>query len=91
MLTYQDCVGLCSLTEEEITSVAKHEHLPSIAALEMGDFILHQPNGAAWLRRMLEDDISQAAARHDFREAAHLMAVLRRFVGRTGSADRAMM
>ncbi|MEO1250685.1 MAG: hypothetical protein AAFW76_12755 [Pseudomonadota bacterium] len=84
MLTFKDCVGLCDLTEDEVDAISHHEHLPGIVALELGDFLLHQPRGAACLRRLLEDNIAQAAARRDFRQATHLMGVLRGFVARNG-------
>ena len=32
MITLEDCVGLCGLTEEEVLAIAEHEHLPEIAA-----------------------------------------------------------
>ena len=35
MLTYQDCVGMCELTEDEIRAIAEHEHLPELVALEL--------------------------------------------------------
>ena len=40
MLSYQDCVELSDLTEEEIEAIAEHEHLPEIAALEMGSYLV---------------------------------------------------
>ena len=89
MLTFQDCIGLSALTEEEISLVAAHERVPSIAALEMGDFLLHQPEGAAWMRRLVENEIEKAARRRDFERAAQLMIVLRRFVTRYSPADAA--
>jgi hypothetical protein len=30
MITLEDCVGLCRLTEEEVLALAEHEHLPEI-------------------------------------------------------------
>jgi hypothetical protein len=32
MITLEDCIGLCGLTEEEVLAIAEHEHLPEIAA-----------------------------------------------------------
>jgi hypothetical protein len=32
MLTLEDCVAFCGLTEEEVLAVAEHEHMPEIAA-----------------------------------------------------------
>ena len=34
MLTFDDCLGLCELSEEEIRAIAEHEHLPEIVALD---------------------------------------------------------
>ncbi len=43
MLTYEDCVGLTDLTEEEIEAIAQHEHLPEIIAAELGCYLVHDP------------------------------------------------
>ncbi|MEM1401426.1 MAG: hypothetical protein AAGF58_16170 [Pseudomonadota bacterium] len=89
MLTFDDCIGLSDLTEDEVDAISVHEHVPEIVALELGHFLLHQPRGAAYLRQVMEDEIAGAAARRDFRQAAHLIAVLRKFVARNGVADTA--
>ena len=34
MITLEDCIGLCGLTEEEVLAVAEHEHLPEICDIE---------------------------------------------------------
>jgi molecular chaperone IbpA len=34
MITLQDCIGLCDLTEEEVLAVAEHEHLPQVAVAQ---------------------------------------------------------
>ncbi len=31
MITLEDCIGFCGLTEEEVLAVAEHEHLPEVA------------------------------------------------------------
>ena len=28
MITLEDCIGLCGLTEEEVLAIAEHEHSP---------------------------------------------------------------
>jgi hypothetical protein len=40
MLTIEDCIGLSELTEEEILAIAQHEHIPEIAGLEMGHYLI---------------------------------------------------
>jgi hypothetical protein len=32
MITLEDCIAFCDLTEEEVLAIAEHEHLPEIAA-----------------------------------------------------------
>jgi hypothetical protein len=79
MLTYDDCVGLCGLTPEEIEAIAKHEHLPEIVALEMGSCLCGTPEGEQAVRRMILDDIEEASGRGDTLTAAKLRLVLIHF------------
>ena len=37
MITLEDCVGLCGLTEEEVLAIAEHEHLTEIAATALAE------------------------------------------------------
>ena len=39
MLSLQDCLALCELTEDEVRAIAQHEHIPEIAAAEMGNYL----------------------------------------------------
>ena len=38
MITLEDCIAFCGLTEEEVMALAEHEHVPEIVAagLEIG-------------------------------------------------------
>jgi len=60
MITLEDCVGFCGLTEEEVLAIAEHEHLPEIAATALAQYLLSQEHGAAKVRDMIVDDIRQA-------------------------------
>jgi hypothetical protein len=79
MLTFEDCMGLCDLTPEEIAAIAEHEHLPEIVALQFGNYLIHQPNGVPAIRRMIIDDIEAARRHGDHRHALALKLVLRHF------------
>jgi aryl-alcohol dehydrogenase-like predicted oxidoreductase len=59
MITLQDCVGLCGLTEEEVLAIAEHEHLPEIAATALAQYLLSQKHGSEKVRDMIVDDIRQ--------------------------------
>ena len=80
MLTWEDCVGLCDLSEDEIRAIAVHEHIPLIAAVEFGHYLVHTPHGAPRISRMIVDDIKAAQVAGDRMEELKLKAVLRHFV-----------
>ena len=80
MLTIQDCIALCDLTEEEIAAIAEHEHVPDIIAVEMGQYLVHTPDGEPRIRRIIVDDIEHARAHGNIEHMAKLVQVLRHFV-----------
>ncbi|MGB8275504.1 MAG: hypothetical protein WCF16_09590 [Alphaproteobacteria bacterium] len=80
MLTLEDCLALCDLSEEEIAAIAEHEHIPVMAAIELGQYLVHTPEGVPMIRRFILDDIRAAQDRGDGEHALLLKAVLRHFV-----------
>ncbi|MBI4183339.1 MAG: hypothetical protein HY521_05015 [Proteobacteria bacterium] len=80
MLTLKDCIGLCDLSEEEILAIADHEHLPEIVATELGNYLIHSPEGVPTIKAMIVDDIRAAEARGDVKRSLELKMVLRHFV-----------
>jgi hypothetical protein len=82
MLTLEDCLGLCELTEEEVAAIAEHEHLPLIVAAELGNYIILEPGGAARIKRIIIEDIRRAAGAGDMTHVLALKLVLRHFVER---------
>ena len=45
MITLEDCIAMCGLTEEEILAIAEHEHIPEIAAAVLAQYLLCQSTG----------------------------------------------
>ena len=80
MLTYQDCLALAELTEEEVAAIAEHEHVPAMAAVELGNYLVHAPDGVPLLKRIILDDIRAADARGDLQHVLTLRLVLREYV-----------
>lgn len=80
MLTYEDCLALANLTEEEVRSIARQRHVPEMLALELGHYLTTCPDGGPCIERIILDDIEAARARGDLAEAARLRLVLRHFV-----------
>lgn len=80
MLSYEDCIGMCELTPEEIEAVAEHEHVPEIVAAELGNYLLNCEDGVLRIRRILLDDIHAAEAADDRARCLHLKLVLKHFM-----------
>lgn len=79
MLTYEDCLAMSDLTEEEVDAIAEHEHCHEMMALELGHYLVHTTDGTPRIRRMILDDIAMAQARNDVNRVARLKLVLQRF------------
>ena len=79
MLTFEDCLALADLTEEEILAIAEHENLPETTALELGHYLLHTPGGELRIQRMIIEDIEHAHRCGNYRHGAELKAVLQHF------------
>lgn len=80
MLTYEDCLAMCDLTEDEIDAIAERAHLPEIVALELGQYIIERPDGDLAVRRIILEDIADAETRGDMEHALKLKLVLRHFI-----------
>ena len=42
MITLEDCIAFCGLTEEEVLAIAEYERLPEIAATALAEYLLSQ-------------------------------------------------
>ena len=82
MLTFDDCVGFCDLSPEEIAAIAEHEHISQLVALELGTCLMKTGTGRARIRRFIEDDIVCARRLGHVRHARRLVQVLEQFSAR---------
>jgi len=80
MLTYQDCIEMCDLTEEEVEAIAEHEHIPDIVAAELGNYLVHTDTGNPMIRRIILDDIQHARDHGHSEEVEKLELVLKHFI-----------
>jgi hypothetical protein len=80
MLSLEDCLALCELTEDEVLAIAHHEHLPEIAAAELGHYLCLTPNGEMRIKSIFRDDIAEARAGGDRMRELALKLMLRNFV-----------
>ena len=80
MISLEDCVALCGLTEEEVLAIAEHEQLPEIAATALAQYLLKQEQGMEKIRDMIVDDIRQAQQHQDKEHILTLLHVLHHFL-----------
>jgi len=80
MLTIQDCIELSELTEEEILAIAQHEHIPEMAALELGNYLIHTPDGQKRIKAMIVDDIDDARREGHFDRVLALKLCLKHYL-----------
>ena len=80
MLSLEDCIALCGLSEEEVLAIAEHEHIPEMAAVEMASYLVRTPDGELRIKAIIRDDLEAArnAARPERELALKLM--LRNFI-----------
>jgi hypothetical protein len=80
MITLEDCIGLCGLTEEEVLAIAEHEHLPEIAATALAQYLLSQEHGSDKVRDIIVDDIRKAQRTGDKQHVLTLLHILHHFL-----------
>ncbi len=80
MITLEDCVAFCGLSEEEVLAIAEHEHMPEIAAAALAEYLLQQEHGTGTICVMIVDDIKAAQGRHDKEHVLTLLHVLHHFL-----------
>ena len=80
MISLEDCIALCGLTEEEVLAIAEHEHMPEIAAAALAQYLLNQSHGPERIREMIVDDVRAAQGRGDQQHVQTLLHVLHHYL-----------
>lgn len=80
MITLEDCIALCGLSEPEILAIAEHEHIPEVVACATAAYLLNQAHGAERIRDMIIADVKAAQARGDRPHVQSLLHVLHHFL-----------
>lgn len=79
MLTYEECLEMSELEEQEIGAIAEHEHLDPMIAIALGHYLITH-NGEARIRRIILDDIEAAKRGNNLQRVAVLNATLLAFM-----------
>jgi len=79
MLTYEECLAMSELTQDEVEAIAEHEHTDPIIAMAMGNYLVtHQ--GESKVKRIILDDIEKAQRKGDKSHEELLQQVLQHFI-----------
>jgi hypothetical protein len=81
MISLEDCIGLCGLSEQEVHALAEHEQIADIHAAALAQCLIGQPDGFRKIGAMIADDVNWAILRGDPRHADELLTTLERFAG----------
>jgi hypothetical protein len=88
MISLEDCMGLCGLSEQEVDAIAEHEHLPEIEATVLAHYLMSHKQSAERIRAMLIDDIRAAAASGDSQHVTELVLALHHFLNTYPCAEK---
>lgn len=80
MISLEDCLGFCDLTEEEVLAIAEHEHMPEMVAIAYAQYLAHEERGMETVFGMIVDDIRAAQGRDDANHVRELLHVLHHFI-----------
>ncbi len=80
MISEQDCLALCGLSEREVAAIAEHEHVPEVAAAALANYLLNHKGGEKVIRGMLVDDIRDALDCNRVGHASELFGALTQFL-----------
>jgi hypothetical protein len=79
MLSLDQCVDLCGLTEEEVDLLARQQKVPSIIAAELGCELLKTTEGRARLAAILRRCVDCAVSGGNLEDAARCYRTYARF------------
>lgn len=80
MISFEDCVALCGLSESEVAAIAEHEHIPETAAASLASYLGHCEHGPEMIRSMIVDDIRLALNENRVAHAAELFCALQHYL-----------
>jgi hypothetical protein len=79
MLTLQDCLDYCDLTEDEVELFAEHEHIPPEIAGPLVCGLVQTDEGVKLICECLSDLVSDAMTQGALDRAEHVLHVYAEF------------
>jgi hypothetical protein len=79
MLTYQECLDMCGLSDDEIKAIVEHEHMEPIIAAAFGQYLVTHKDERR-IHGIILDDIKRAQDSGNQQHAEALRKVLKHFL-----------
>lgn len=88
MINENDILDMTCLTREQIAAIAMHEHIDTVTAAELGEYLMHVHHGPQHVQKMICEDIADALHHADLPRARELYAALKQFLAEHPEALR---
>jgi hypothetical protein len=79
MLSRQDIIDFCGLSEAQVRAIAKRERVSDISAASLGQSLLQSGNGTKEIERYIHDEMENAISCGRVDEGEDLQGVLAEF------------
>jgi hypothetical protein len=65
MVSLEECIDMCGLSEDEVEVIAEQEHVPVLVAAELAYTLLQSPKGLYRLHHIFRDRLAALAAQRE--------------------------
>ncbi len=86
MISLTDVIGFSDLTETEVQTLARHEHVTPLEAVFLGCCLMQSPAGQHRIVTCLQADLDAARRQRDAHKVSELETALARFRRPRGAA-----
>ena len=87
MITLNDVIGFSDLTETEVQTVARHEHVTPLEAVLLGCRLMQSPSGQRRILACLREDLEAARRGRDAHRVSEIETALARFRRQHAASD----
>ena len=88
MINENDILDMTCLTRAQIDAISEHEHIDTVTAAEMGEYLMHIHHGPQRVQKMICEDIAEALHHDDLPKARGLYVALKQFLAEHPEALR---
>lgn len=88
MINENDILDMTCLTRAQIDAIAEHEHIDTVSAAELGEYMMHIHHGPQQVQTMICEDIAEALHRNNLIRARALYKALKEFLAEHPEALR---